>query len=555
MEEKAEADVMNDEWRTRGGSIWNQNQNRQPSTTRVKCRATTCQLVQLVKFMEKHKELAVSHAQPFPGSDQLWEQLADHINQFGPPKNPKQCKTLVQLVKFMEKHKELAVSHAQPFPGSDQLWVQLADHINQFGPPKNPKQCKTTWRDLRKRAFAMMRTRNKDKQKSAGRNLYGMAPKIISLIAAASGLPKAGVSGSYSLTMEGKNILALPRPKRKKLTLTLGVKNEIIKRIDQGESYGKLSTEFGIGRATIYDICKNRTKIEKAAKKPHTSNRRTLRTAENPVLEDKLYEWYMAERCLYNINGPLMALKAKMIHKELTGKDDFLASSGWLDRFKKRRGIVLGTRGLTPAAEAGSSKVVPLEVPVVDKSKEQGVIKVERTSSGDQLVIRVTDKQNSKSNVFNSFSVNDGHFENNIVVKEEREEPQTEEEESEAIETEEERRDSVSEALFPAAEALLGNQESSREDVCKALKVCVVTIEMDWRAVEVLDWKLRIGKRSVGCPPTRWTDDLDLNQTLQRFVSEYAERTILQRERLELERARFQFDMEVFHRKKKKPRK
>ncbi|KAI8425707.1 hypothetical protein MSG28_011510 [Choristoneura fumiferana] len=190
----------------------------------------------------------------------------------------------------------------------------------------------------------------------------------------------------------------------------------------------------------------------------------------------------MAERCLYNINGPLMALKAKMIHKELTG--------------------------LTPAAEAGSSKVVPLEVPVVDKSKEQGVIKVERTSSGDQLVIRVTDKQNSKSNVFNSFSVNDGHFENNIVVKEEREEPQTEEEESEAIETEEERRDSVSEALFPAAETLLGNQESSREDICKALKVCVVTIEMDWRAVEVLDWKLRIGKRSVGCPPTRWTDDL-----------------------------------------------
>lgn len=144
--------------------------------------------------------------------------------------------------------------------------------------------------------------------------------------------------------MEGKN-MALPRPKRKKLTLTLAVKNEIIKRIDQGESYAKLSTEFGIGRSTLYDICKNRAKIEKAAKKPHTSNRRTLRTAENPVLEDKLYDWYMAERCLYNINGPLMVLKAKTIHKELTGKDDFLASSGWLDRFKKRRGIVLGTRG------------------------------------------------------------------------------------------------------------------------------------------------------------------------------------------------------------------
>lgn len=43
----------------------------------------------------------------------------------------------------------------------------------------------------------------------------------------------------------------------------------------------------------------------------------------------------------------------------------------------------------------------------------------------------------------------------------------------------------------------------------------------------------------------------DINQTLQRFVSEYAERTIVMRERMELERARLQFDIEVMHRKQK----
>ncbi|XP_063362804.1 uncharacterized protein LOC134651634 [Cydia amplana] len=89
--------LMEDEdWMTRGGSIWNTTQER--AATRVKCRATTCQLVQLVKFMEKHPELAVSHAKPFPGSDELWMELAAHINQFGPPKNYKQCKTVSTVV-------------------------------------------------------------------------------------------------------------------------------------------------------------------------------------------------------------------------------------------------------------------------------------------------------------------------------------------------------------------------------------------------------------------------------------------------------------------------
>ncbi|XP_061713843.1 transcription factor mef2A-like isoform X2 [Cydia pomonella] len=298
--------LMEDQdWRTRGGSIWNHTQER--AATRVKCRATTCQLVQLVKFMEKHPELAVSHA--------------------------------------------------KPFPGSDELWMELAAHINQFGPPKNYKQCKTTWRDLRKRAFAMQRSRNK---KGTGRNLYGMAPKIVSLITQAGMAPK----------------------------------------------YKKEDEEGGA-----------------SSSRPETP----------PPVREPLPE---------PVPGP--------------AADDVN----------------------------------------LDKTK------------GEQLVIRVTDNMNSKRNVFNTFTINDGHFEN-IIVKEERLEGgyQPEEQEMEPTEAEvDEPHDQ--EEMFPQPEAILGGMDEVMEEKNSVIR--------------------------------------DLNDTLRKFLAEYKTRNALMRERIDLERARLQFDMEVY---------
>jgi Mor family transcriptional regulator len=46
--------------------------------------------------------------------------------------------------------------------------------------------------------------------------------------------------------------------KRKHKTLTLTVKAEIIKKLDKGEKCIHLAKEYGVGRATIYDIRKIR---------------------------------------------------------------------------------------------------------------------------------------------------------------------------------------------------------------------------------------------------------------------------------------------------------
>jgi Mor family transcriptional regulator len=50
------------------------------------------------------------------------------------------------------------------------------------------------------------------------------------------------------------------KPKHK--TLTLIAKMEIIKKLDKGEKLINLAKEYGVGPATIYDIRKNREKIE-----------------------------------------------------------------------------------------------------------------------------------------------------------------------------------------------------------------------------------------------------------------------------------------------------
>jgi Mor family transcriptional regulator len=47
---------------------------------------------------------------------------------------------------------------------------------------------------------------------------------------------------------------------------TLSAKAEIIKKLDKGEKFINLAKEYGVGSATIYDIKKDREKIESFVK-------------------------------------------------------------------------------------------------------------------------------------------------------------------------------------------------------------------------------------------------------------------------------------------------
>ncbi|XP_054277972.1 jerky protein homolog-like [Macrosteles quadrilineatus] len=157
--------------------------------------------------------------------------------------------------------------------------------------------------------------------------------------------------------------------KRKHVTLTLDKKYTILKRLEKGEKLAHLSKEYNIGRATIHDIKKKKEQIESFFKRSSESSskvRKTLKVGEFPQVEDALYNWFMQERSRHTpISGDIIMEKAKLFYNKIMKKDDFRASVGWLDKFKRRFGIRL----LTMTGERLSCDVAAAE-PFIEKFKE-----------------------------------------------------------------------------------------------------------------------------------------------------------------------------------------
>lgn len=156
--------------------------------------------------------------------------------------------------------------------------------------------------------------------------------------------------------------------KRKHVTLTLDKKYEILKRLDKGDKILQLSKEYNVGRATIHDIRLKREKIESFYKSGESSAsvRKTLKLGEFPQVEDALYAWFMQERSRHTpISGDILMEKAKYFYKKIMKKDDFRASVGWFDKFKRRFGIRL----LTQTGEKLSSDEASVQ-PFIDKFKQ-----------------------------------------------------------------------------------------------------------------------------------------------------------------------------------------
>lgn len=65
-----------------------------------------------------------------------------------------------------------------------------------------------------------------------------------------------------------------------------------------------------------------------------------MKRSENPEVEEALYTWFLQQTSLHvPISSNLLKEKALYFYEQITGKNDFLASTGWLDKFKQRHGI------------------------------------------------------------------------------------------------------------------------------------------------------------------------------------------------------------------------
>lgn len=162
--------------------------------------------------------------------------------------------------------------------------------------------------------------------------------------------------------------------KRKHKTLTLAVKAEILSKLDEGKQMCELARYYNIGRSTIHDLRKNRHKIENYLKSVEcgAGQRKTLKWSKYPRVEQALYEWYLEERQQSTVTGEKLQEKAKILYKEIMSKDDFKASDGWLDKFKKRYGI----RFLTSPSPTPSSSINLVKVFIMkfeERVKELGL--------------------------------------------------------------------------------------------------------------------------------------------------------------------------------------
>lgn len=164
--------------------------------------------------------------------------------------------------------------------------------------------------------------------------------------------------------------------KRKHKTLDLNDKMEILKKLDSGQNMCKLAKEYGVGRATIHDLKKKRQKIVDHVKTMESGpgKRKTLKVGDCPKMENALYLWFIQRRSKHTpISGEILKAKAIEFYKKITQKDDFRASDGWLDKFKKRFGIRL----LTISGEklsSNESAVQPFIEHFKNKVEELGLL-------------------------------------------------------------------------------------------------------------------------------------------------------------------------------------
>ncbi|XP_006011116.1 jerky protein homolog-like [Latimeria chalumnae] len=120
-------------------------------------------------------------------------------------------------------------------------------------------------------------------------------------------------------------------------------KLELIDRIHAGQSKAKISYDTGVPESTLQGWLKEEYNLRAfvmTVSETEGLSRKRARTASDAPLDTAVYNWFVQERAVGTpISGPIVKAQAEKFCKELNGENNFAASQGWLDRFKRRHGI------------------------------------------------------------------------------------------------------------------------------------------------------------------------------------------------------------------------
>ena len=124
--------------------------------------------------------------------------------------------------------------------------------------------------------------------------------------------------------------------KRKLTVKTLNEKCRALKDIEKGLSNKDASLKYAVPPNTISTWIKNKEKYLKTLENNYSSKKQKLRESNFQKLDNVVFQWFLSKRS-QNIptDGNLIKEKAIAYAKEL-GYTNFVGSTGWLDRWKRR---------------------------------------------------------------------------------------------------------------------------------------------------------------------------------------------------------------------------
>jgi len=125
--------------------------------------------------------------------------------------------------------------------------------------------------------------------------------------------------------------------KRKRCALSVDVKQKIIICVQDNplKKRTEIAQDFGISPSTLSTIIKNKDKFEEGS--GLAPNIKKLKSAEFKDLEECVLKWLRQCRDKnVPVGGPILQEKALQFALGL-GYDNFRASNGWLQNFKKKK--------------------------------------------------------------------------------------------------------------------------------------------------------------------------------------------------------------------------
>ncbi|XP_022913914.2 tigger transposable element-derived protein 7-like [Onthophagus taurus] len=132
--------------------------------------------------------------------------------------------------------------------------------------------------------------------------------------------------------------------KRKRVSLTINQKLQVINQLESGVSVSRICEQFGIRKQTVSDIKKNKDKLNKFSLMcdvdTKTKPRKRMKLARETSLEEALFKWYVQQRSCGAAVRAVELKSAAIKLANLMNIISFKASEGWLWRFRKRHGII-----------------------------------------------------------------------------------------------------------------------------------------------------------------------------------------------------------------------